>query len=228
MTKIILDEFFQPANLLSLSRVPLGIAVYFLLGATEAQGSIWAVALLIVAGVTDFLDGYVARISLASGASPSAVGEALDPIADKIFAALVIIGLIQFRSFPLWLAGVIIGRDLLILAAGILIARRRSIVVRSSLPGKYYFASLAILLASFVIRFESGITLFTYVTLALWLWSLISYATVFRQHSAVKSSSEIEDADQGSRSGALYRIAATLILSLLTLYYFWRENPLAW
>lgn len=228
MKNIILNEFFNPANLLSLSRIPLGIAVYFLLGATEAQGSIWALALLITAGVTDFFDGYVARISLASGARPSAMGEALDPITDKIFAAFVIIGLIQFRSFPLWLAGVIIGRDLLILAAGILIARRRSIVVRSSLPGKYYFASLAILLASFVIRFESGITLFTYVTLALWLWSLISYAAVFRQHSAVKSSSEIEDADQSGRSGALYRIAATLILSLLTLYYLWRENPLGW
>ena len=225
MRKVLSNEIFHPANLLSISRIPLGMLILFLLGSAEAHSSSWALALLILAGVTDFLDGYVARIGLATGARPSALGQALDPVADKIFAAFVIIGLIQFRAFPVWLAGVIIGRDLLILAAGILIARRRNIVVRSNLPGKYYFASLAVLLACFVIRFEFGITLFMYLTLALWLWSALAYAAVYRQRTDSESLSESE---QKANSGALYRIIATALFSLVTLYYLWRENPLEW
>lgn len=220
-----INEIFRPANLLSISRIPLGIIVLLLLGSAEAHSSSWALGLLILAGVTDFLDGYVARIGLAADSPPSALGQALDPIADKIFAAFVIIGLIQFRAFPVWLAGVIIGRDLLILAAGILIARRRRVVVRSNLPGKYYFATLAILLACFVIRFEFGITLFTYLTLALWLWSALAYVAVYQQRSATDSLSEGE---QKANGGAVYRIIATAVFSLVTLYYFWQENPLEW
>ena len=223
-----INELFRPANLLSLSRIPLGVVVFLLLGSTDTQSASWALALLVLAGVTDFLDGYVARISLASGSRPSAVGEALDPIADKIFAALVIVGLIQFRAFPVWLAGLIIGRDLLILASGILIARRRRIIVRSNLPGKYYFATLAVLLACFVARFEFGITLYTYTTLALWLWSALAYVEVYRQGSGANLASEEERREQGPHNAAIYRIIATVGFSLVTLYYFWQENSLGW
>lgn len=228
MKQVMINELFRPANLISISRILLGIVVYLLLDSTDTQSALWALGLLILAGVTDFFDGYVARISLAAGASPSAFGEALDPIADKIFAVIIIIGLIQFRAFPLWLAGVIIGRDLLILTAGMLIARRRKIIVRSNLPGKYYFAALAVLLACFVARFEFGIMFFTYITLGLWLWSAGAYVAVYRQSPRLYLASEENQGGQRKRRAAMFRFIATVAFSLVTLYYLVQENPLGW
>jgi len=170
-----LRELFQPPNLMSLSRIPLGLLVVFYLWRDEPTATVIAVLLLILAGITDGLDGYLARRS----GRITALGIALDPIADKVFACIVTVGLILFREFPLWLAAAIVGRDLLILGFGKLLTRGHDLSLPSNLTGKWTFAAQAVLLGAYVIRFEFSIALMTPIVVALLIASLVSYGRVF-------------------------------------------------
>src|SRR5437868_334500 len=77
-------DLFRPPNLLSLTRVPLALAVW-----AAPRRRAWVGALLALAGITDVLDGAVARWMRARGrdVGDPRVGEWLDPACDKIFAA---------------------------------------------------------------------------------------------------------------------------------------------
>jgi cardiolipin synthase len=82
-----------------------------------------ALALCFVAGVTDALDGWLARRL----GVESAFGMALDPIADKVMQVSVFVAMGLERLVPIWLVLLVFGRDLLILvmAAVLLITGRR-------------------------------------------------------------------------------------------------------
>lgn len=168
-------EILQPANLVSLSRILMALVIGWLLAIDTATATLWAAVVMTLAGFSDALDGYLARRLGQVGR----LGVVLDPIADKIFASLLIIFLILYRDMPLWLAGAIIGRDVLILTVGGLLMRGRKLSLSSNMTGKYAFAAIAVLLASYVIRFPFGITVFTYLSLALLLASTWSYASLF-------------------------------------------------
>jgi CDP-diacylglycerol--glycerol-3-phosphate 3-phosphatidyltransferase len=168
-------DYLKLPNLLSLSRIFIAPIIGFFLWRGDADSAVVALVLIIVAGITDGLDGFIARrLNMVSD-----LGVALDPIADKVFAALLVIFLIMFRDLPLWLAVVIIGRDLLILAGGLILRQGRTISLPSNIPGKYAFAAIAVLLASYVIWFDFGVELMTDISLVLIVWSLISYGRVF-------------------------------------------------
>ncbi len=75
-----------------------------------------AIAVFVIASLSDALDGYLARHCN----QRSALGALLDPIADKLllFAALITLGLIpldHLRPFPNWFPAIIISRDALLL-----------------------------------------------------------------------------------------------------------------
>src|SRR4051812_4220830 len=81
------------------------------------QGGIWlrwvAVTLFIAAGITDFLDGYLAR----KWGEFSSFGRMLDPIADKLLVASCLLMLAAdgtIRGWSLWAAIVILCREILV------------------------------------------------------------------------------------------------------------------
>lgn len=170
-----MNELWRLPNLLSLSRIAMTPVIGYFLWLDTPQATIVCVALLIVAGITDGLDGLLARRM----GMISEIGKALDPIADKFMAAALIVLLIFFRDFPLWLAALVLGRDLLILVAGLLLLKGKRIVIGSNLTGKYTFTAIALLLGSYVIRFEFGVALMTPITVALIILSTILYTRVF-------------------------------------------------
>lgn len=96
-------------NALTLLRILLTPAVGLFV-ARDEMGA--ALPLLSVAALTDAADGYLARRWRAA----SCLGAYLDPIADKLLAATVFAGLAWAGRLPWWLAGLVLGRDLLILA----------------------------------------------------------------------------------------------------------------
>ncbi len=111
------DSFFSVANVLSLSRVPLGLLFAVVLVAP--WGGAWpAMWVLALAGLTDALDGHIARREHARrqgnprAETPAGTGSWLDPICDKIFVATVLFA-IWFHGRPpiLWL-GLILAREL--------------------------------------------------------------------------------------------------------------------
>ena len=95
-------------NLLSMIRLA-GVPVFlWLILGPEADG--WALALLMVSGVTDFLDGYLARRL----GQMSTLGQILDPVADRLYILAVVIGLAIRDIIPWWVALVLPLRDLLL------------------------------------------------------------------------------------------------------------------
>jgi cardiolipin synthase (CMP-forming) len=94
-------------NLLSairLAGVPLFL--WLVLG-PEEDG--WALVLLMVSGITDFLDGWLARRLNQT----SVVGQILDPVADRLYILAVVVGLALRDVIPWWAAVSLPLRDLL-------------------------------------------------------------------------------------------------------------------
>lgn len=126
-------ELLQLPNLLSLSRIPLGLAVWF--APTNVP---FVVLLLAVAAVTDLLDGEVAR---RTGHAAESTGAWLDPLCDKIFIASVAAAVWLALGPPWWLAAVAATREVAValLLLGKLLrpsTRARSVPWRALLAGK--------------------------------------------------------------------------------------------
>ena len=94
--------------------IPLMIAVYYIPDAwTFGIGrDLAATVIFVVAAVTDWLDGYLAR----RWNETSAFGAFLDPVADKLMVAAALIILVQFDRLDAILATIIIGREITISA----------------------------------------------------------------------------------------------------------------
>jgi len=109
-------------TILRLILIPVFVTLIITYDDTTSQGKpeeFWryaAIAVFIIASVSDAVDGYLAR----HWNQRSALGALLDPVADKLLllAALVTLGLLpldHLRSFPIWFTAIIISRDALLL-----------------------------------------------------------------------------------------------------------------
>jgi cardiolipin synthase (CMP-forming) len=139
------ESFFSVPNVLSLSR--LGLAAAFI----AASGPYTRLGLVVVAGLTDYLDGWLARRSR----STTRWGAMLDPITDRIFVlsavcVYLVEGVISTSSYF-----VIISRDLMT-ATGFIVARSvsslRSVVFRARPAGKVVTALQLATLVALTIR----------------------------------------------------------------------------
>ncbi|MEA2030547.1 MAG: CDP-alcohol phosphatidyltransferase family protein [candidate division Zixibacteria bacterium] len=162
---------------MSLLRVFLTPVIGYFLWKGDIQSTHICVLLLIVAALTDGLDGYLAR----RFGQVSELGKGLDPLADKLMASFLIVLLVLFRDFPFWLAGIVVSRDVVILLGGLILFRGKKLVVPSNLAGKYTFASIAFLIVSYIYRFPFGIHLTTWLTIFLVGLSSLLYVRVFFQ-----------------------------------------------
>jgi len=94
--------------------IPLMIGIYYFPDAwiVGVSRDVAAMLVFIVAGVTDWLDGYLAR----RWNETSAFGAFLDPVADKLVVAAALIMLVQLGRLDAILASIIIGREITISA----------------------------------------------------------------------------------------------------------------
>ncbi|MEP6760281.1 MAG: CDP-alcohol phosphatidyltransferase family protein [Sporichthyaceae bacterium] len=103
-TGLVTDRVLTVPNALSLLRL-LGVPLFLWLVLNEHDAA--AVALLMVSGVTDWLDGKIAR----RWGQMSRVGQLLDPAADRLYILATLIGLTIRDVVPLWLTLALVGRD---------------------------------------------------------------------------------------------------------------------
>lgn len=123
---------------MSLSRVPMGLAVWF------APGSrLLLLAMMMLAAVSDVLDGWLARRSPRRGVRPHGIGQWLDPVCDKAFVIAVLLSLALALDTPLWQLALVGTRELLqlpLLAGHFLFGERLGLPARldfrAGLPGK--------------------------------------------------------------------------------------------
>ncbi len=129
-----------PANQVTLARAYL--AAPALVYSLHQDFALLALVVAI-AGVTDLVDGTIAR----RFAHPSTLGGGLDPVVDGVLTGALAIGLAVGGTFPLWLALVVIARYLLpALAGGVLIATGHRPELRHTVTGRVSTVLILVLL----------------------------------------------------------------------------------
>lgn len=102
-------------NLLCIGRIALSPYLGYVI--VQSDFSL-AMGMLVVAGLTDLADGFIAR-NWPSQASR--LGSFLDPMADKILVGSLVISMSYVELLPLWLTGMILFRDVFLIGAGFVI-----------------------------------------------------------------------------------------------------------
>ena len=124
------DRILTIPNLLSFARL-LGVPLFlWLVIVAEADG--WALFLLVVAGVTDWLDGAIARWT----GQFSRLGALLDPVADRLYIAAPVIGLAIRGIIPWRLVLLLALRDVMLLGLLPILRSRGMIAMPVTLVGK--------------------------------------------------------------------------------------------
>ena len=172
------QPIFTLANQLTLLRMGLAPLLVILVLSRQMR---WALAVFIVAGVTDLLDGVIARV----GHQQTTLGAMLDPVADKVLLTSTFVALTWGSSLsvsiPAWLTVTTLSRDAIILTGvaivNLTMGRR---VFYPSLLGKLTTASqlvtvgVVLLLNAFSLRLPGLPWLFG-LTLALTVGSALHY-----------------------------------------------------
>jgi CDP-diacylglycerol--glycerol-3-phosphate 3-phosphatidyltransferase len=168
-----LREFLYPANLLTLARLlMLPAAIRYM---RQPDGRWRALGVFAVAMATDVLDGPVAR--LRQEVSP--LGKVIDPIADKLMINATAITLSQTRGFPWWATGLLLARDVAIVAGSALFYRRRSEISMAHPAGKATTAALAGAMALYLADGPRSGRPALYVALAPLAASIVVYGRSF-------------------------------------------------
>ncbi len=96
-------------NVISFARL-LGVPLFLWL-ILVPQADVWAFVVLTLAGVSDWVDGALARALN----QRSELGILLDPLADRLYIAATLVGLALREIIPWWLVGILVARELFLL-----------------------------------------------------------------------------------------------------------------
>lgn len=104
------QQVFTPSNVISLLRIPIALGIVYLHKYNGGQISTGIIILIALGIISDYLDGYLAR----RFSQVSELGKALDPICDKIGAAILFVYVVWLGRIPVWFLAFLISRDVLI------------------------------------------------------------------------------------------------------------------
>lgn len=149
--------------------------VFFMLTDFVPYSNVIAVAIFIVASLTDTLDGYLARkYELVSN-----FGKFMDPLADKLLVCSALIALVDLGKLAGWIVIVIIAREFII-SGFRLVASDNGVVIAASYWGKFKTTFQMIMIILLVLdlpfKYMNIINMaVVYIALALTVISLIDY-----------------------------------------------------
>ena len=117
-----MDRVLTIPNGISAARLAgVPVFLWLVLGPRTATADYWAVVLLILAGMSDWLDGKIARALNQT----SRLGQVLDPAADRLYIAATIVALGMRTIIPWWLVVVLALRELTV-GVALAVLRRRA------------------------------------------------------------------------------------------------------
>lgn len=167
-TKKTSNKFITIPNIISVFRIVLVIIATYLL---IKEDNINAFILYVVAMVTDFLDGFLARLL----EQTSELGKLLDPVADKLLVLSIVLVLFFQNRMPLWIVIVILARDFIILSGGLLLRTKVKFIPQSILIGKISAVAIMIVCAlSILIPYQ--MELLYYIAAFFATISIVAYA----------------------------------------------------
>ena len=171
-------------NCLSFFRIALIPAIFYFLTNPGKRAAAIAAGLFFLASLSDFFDGYLAR----RRGNTTTLGEFLDPLADKLIVATVLIMLVGMGrdpGVPTWMVVVIVGRELAV--TGLRgIAASEGLTLAAEELGKYkmifqIFALHGLLVhytygpAFLRVDFHAAGMVFLWIAMVLGLWSAAHY-----------------------------------------------------
>src|SRR5258706_15019751 len=116
-TVVVRKPFISANQVTALRLILLPIGAYCLYGGMAAR--YFALVFMTLVGCTDFVDGYLARKY-----GTTKLGSLMDPIADKVFVAVVFVPFADMGWLPIWVVGGIFIREFLVTAARTMHERR--------------------------------------------------------------------------------------------------------
>ncbi len=163
-----------PNKLTVLRVIMIPFFVFFLLVPVFGENTKWvAVALFIIASLTDLLDGKIARkYNLVTD-----FGKFMDPLADKLLVCSAMICLVDLQRIPSWIVVVIIAREFII-SGFRLIAVENGRVIAASYWGKFkttFQMIMVILMIVNIPQLNIVTMIIMYIALALTIISLCDY-----------------------------------------------------
>ena len=135
-------------NILSVIRIILvGVFVYVFFN-DYPNNLIWALIVFLTAGLTDIVDGFLAR----KFNWVTNMGKILDPFADKLMQCTVLVCMCIQDLIPIWLVVPFILKEFLMLLGGLFIIKKRKVVVVSNIFGKmtvvFFYAAVVLCISA--------------------------------------------------------------------------------
>lgn len=166
-------------NKLTVLRVVMVIPfLIFLMGNSNITGIYdkWiALAIFVIASLTDLLDGYIAR----KYNMVTDFGKFMDPLADKLLVCLAMICFVELDKLPAWMVVIIIAREFVI--SGIrLVAAEKGTVIAASYYGKFKTAFSMVMIILLIMDINNPVMLtvtqvFIWISFILTVVSLLDY-----------------------------------------------------
>ena len=150
------------------------LVIFLLTGWGGEANRYISLTLFVVASVTDWFDGYLAR----KNNLVTNFGKFMDPLADKLLVCSAMICMIDLKRLPAWFVIFIIAREFII-SGFRLIAAENGIVIAANYWGKFKTASQMIMIILLILHFDGIFVIleqiFIWLSLALTIISLITY-----------------------------------------------------
>ncbi|MGA9111109.1 MAG: CDP-diacylglycerol--glycerol-3-phosphate 3-phosphatidyltransferase [Smithella sp.] len=170
-------ETFNLPNTITLLRISVVPFLFILLLSPGEFWSLILAILFVIASITDFFDGYIAR----KYQMITTMGKFLDPIADKIMVNTAMILMIPIGRIPAWIVAITIIRDLMVDVIRS-IASSEGIYIQASTLGKQKTLAQIVAVTALIIHYSIfGINahavgmVILYIALVLTIFSGIDY-----------------------------------------------------
>lgn len=177
-------------NLLTISRILL-VPILVVILLTEVEGKEFiGLGVFLVAALTDFLDGFLAR----RRREVTRLGKLLDPAADKILTSAAFISLVGLELAPAWMVVIIVAREFAVSALRSL-AASQNVVLAAGTSGKVKTTAQIVAISLLIVsselgRFEKLAPAALWVALAITIYSGVEY---FYRHGRRVLTAETEE-----------------------------------
>ncbi len=167
------NQVWTVGNMLSVSRILVLPLLILLHQGNDYQPNLEMKLVVLYMILSDFLDGYASRLLN----QVSELGKWLDPLADKVCAIVLFTYVWWIGMVPDWLFGLIVVRDLLIVAGSLVIKSKRGKIAMSVMTGKIAVNVLSLywLVLVFLPGLEQLILVLKYASAGMLIWSGFIY-----------------------------------------------------
>jgi len=180
-------------NILSLGRIFCGPLVLLLIGQGGTAALVITILVMLLAEVSDLLDGHLARkLGVAS-----AFGKIVDPLADSLYRAMVFLAFMDAGWMPVWMVAVIVSRDILVSYLrifseqhGVTMGARQSGKIKAVFQGAVQIGTVALVIAAGGLlsgTFATLVFLLLLVATLVTAWSGVDYTLGFVRSVGLRS-----------------------------------------